>query len=472
MPKIYPYDCRVALPILVLLVSVLADAVEPATHAEAALQAGGASIVITPPVGSWQQGAGVTKKGERILDELEANALYLSDDKTPLLVLSCDLVGLDLETVTPIREAIAKATGVPPRQVIITCTHNHSGPSLLKTNFYMPVDEAYIAALAPKLVEVSREAVAAAKTAKLGWGKGRAQIGYNRRVCWEDGTHTMHGDTKRPDFAGLEGPDDPDHLALFAVDMEGKPLVVVYNNTSHPTNFYGAGLFSADYPGAARANLREELGAIPVLYLNGAQGDINMANLLEAEQEAPEDRMARIGKVLAEETLRLYHAAEFHDTVRLGHEVVDLSLEVRLPESAALEEANKVVARMEAGEQIAGMPGILAFGTVHLQEKYGDHPTDTMPVHAIRIGDVALVTQPCELYCQFGIDIKRRSPTPLTAVVGLADGYCGYCPTIAGILGGGYSGQPISWTRLEPYAGYKLVEAAGPMLNRLWRDDK
>jgi hypothetical protein len=121
---------------------------------------------------------------------------------------------------------------------------------------------------------------------------------------------------------------------------------------------------------------------------------------------------------------------------------------------------------------ILGMPGILAFGTVHLQETYGANPVDTMPVHALRIGDVALLTQPCELYCQFGIDIKRRSPTPLTAVVGLADGYCGYCPTIAGILGGGYSGQPISWTRLEPYAGYKLVEAAGPMLNRLWRTTK
>ena len=434
------------------------------------IQAGASSITITPPVGSWQQGAGVTRKGERILDELEANALYLGDGATPLLLLSCDLVGLELATVKPIREAIAAATGVPSRQVIVTCTHNHSGPSLLKTNFYMPVDDAYIAALGPKLVQVAGEAVAAARPAKLGWGKGRAQIGYNRRVCWEDGSHTMHGDTQRPDFAGLEGPDDPDHLAIFAVDAGGKPIAVVYNNTSHPTNFYGAGLFSSDYPGAAREILRRELGAIPVLYLNGAQGDINMANLLEAETEAPEARMARIGKVLADETLRLYRAAAFHERVTLGHEVKDLELQVRLPEAAVLESAKQVVARMAAGEVINGMPGILAFGAVYLQEKYGEHPVDTMPVHALRIGDVALVTQPCELYCQFGLDIKRRSPTPLTAVVGLADGYCGYCPTIAGILGGGYSGQPISWTRLEPYAGYKLVEAAGPMLNRLWRE--
>jgi len=112
---------------------------------------------------------------------------------------------------------------------------------------------------------------------------------------------------------------------------------------------------------------------------------------------------------------------------------------------------------------------IMAFGTLHLQDVFGKNPVDTLPVHTIRIGDVALVTQPCELYCQFGLDIKRRSPAPLTAVVGLADGFCGYCPTIYGILGGGYSGATISWTRLEPYAGYRIVETAGQMLNRLWR---
>lgn len=454
-----------------LLSLLLIAALVPLARA-APLQAGGASIVITPPVGSWQQGAGVTKKGEYIRDELEANALYLSDGTLDLLFLSCDLVGLELATITPIREAIARETGVPPRQIIITCTHNHSGPSLIKTNFYMPVDDVYITSLVEKLVAVSRDAVDAARPAKLGWGKGQAQIGYNRRVCWEDGSHTMHGDTKRPDFAGLEGPDDPEHLALFAMDGEGAPIAVVYNNTSHPTNFYGAGLFSADYPGEARALLRAELGAIPVLYFNGAQGDINMDNLLDDIVEEPEARLKRIGRMLAEETLRLYRAATFHEEVPLAHEFTDLPLAVRLPDAAALKEARTVVDRMAAGEMISGMPGILAFGTVHLQERFGDNPTDTMPIHAVRLGEVALLTQPCELYCQFGLDIKRRSPTPFTAVVGLADGYCGYCPTIAGVLGGGYSGQPISWTRLEPYAGYKLVEAAGPMLNRLWRTAK
>lgn len=434
------------------------------------LHIGAATTIITPPVGSWQQGAGVAKKGEYVRDELEANVLYLSDGKTPLLLLSCDLVGLTLPDVIPLREAISEATDVPPRQVIITCTHTHSGPSLLKTNYHMPVDQDYLDSLKPKLVAVCTDAVNNARPGKLGWAMGEAQIGYNRRVCWEDGTHTMHGDTKRADFAGLEGPDDPAHLALFAADADEKPVAVLYHNTSHPTNFYAAGLFSSDYPDETRKLLREALGTIPVLYLNGAQGDINMNNLLESQKEDREDRLKRIGRMLAEETLRLYKDVEYHDRVQLGHEVEDLKIAVRLPDAEVIAEARAVLTRVDGGENITGMDLILPFGTVHLQETYGDNPVDTLPVHAIRIGDVALVTQPCELYCQFGLDIKRRSPAPLTAVVGLADGYGGYCPTIAGVLGGGYSGQPISWTRLEPFAGYRIVEAAGPMLNRLWRE--
>ncbi len=434
------------------------------------IHVGAATTIITPPLGSWQQGAGAAKKGEYIRDELEANVLYLSDGKTPLLIFSCDLVGLNLSDVIPIRETISAATEVPPRQVLITCTHTHSGPSLLKTNYHMPVDQAYIDALGPKLVKVARDAVENARPGKLGWGTGEAQIGYNRRVCWEDGTHSMHGNTQRNDFAGLEGPDDPAHLALFAVDRTDKPVAVLYHNTSHPTNFYAAGLFSADYPDEARKIIRAKLGDIPVLYLNGAQGDISMNDMMKPSKEARETRLKRLGQLLAEETLRLYGEATFHAAVPLGHEVEDLKIAVRLPEPEAVSAAREVLARVDAGENITGMNLILPFGTVHLQETYGENPVDTLPVHALRIGDVALVTQPCELYCQFGLDIKRRSPALHTAVVGLADGYCGYCPTIAGVLGGGYSGQPISWTRLEPFAGYRIVEAAGPMLNRLWRE--
>jgi len=440
-----------------------------ANNALPPLRIGAATRVINPPVGAYVQGAGHARRATEIRDNLEANGLYLSDGKTQILLVSCDLAVLDSSRVAEMREAMSKATGIPPRNVLVTCTHTHGGPSVLRTNYLMPVDHAYLDRLQAWLAELSKEAVQSARSGKIGWGKGTAQIGFNRRLCWADGSHTMHGDATRKDFAGLEGPDDPQHLALFAADANGKLIAVLYHNTTHPTLFYAAGVFSADFPGEARNILRKELGDVPMLYLNGAQGDIAMQDMLHPRRESREQKLSRIGHMVADETLRLYKSVAYHDHPELAHTYEDLKVNVRLPKPERLVEARKTLARIDAGENIRGMQMIMAFGAVHLQELFGENPVDTLPVHAVRIGDVALITQPCELYCQFALDIKRRSPAPITAVVGLADGFSGYCPTIYGILGGGYSGKPLSWTRLEPYAGYRIVETAGRMLNSLWR---
>jgi len=461
MKQVYSFS----LVIFTLVTSAFANEPRP-------LQIGAASKVINNRLGSWVQGAGVPRTATKQRDDLEANGLYLTDGKTKLLLVSCDLVGLNSAHVAAMREAMGAASGMAPRDIIITCTHTHGGPSLVKTNYLMPIDLAYVSRLKGWLVELAKQAVRSARPGKLGWGKGKAQIGFNRRLCWADGTHTMHGNASRKDFAGLEGPNDPQHLAIFAADSNGKLIAVLHHNTTHPTVFYAAGIYSADFPGEARKILRKQLGDIPVLYLNGAQGDIAIQNMLHRRKESREAMLGRIAGMVAGETLRLYKNVVYHDHPVLAHTYEDLKVKVRLPQPDRLAESRKILARIDAGEKIRGMKMIMAFGAVHLQKMYGKNPVDTLPVHAIRIGDVALVTQPCELYCQFGLDIKRRSPAPITAVVGLADGYCGYCPTIYGILGGGYSGRPIYWTRLEPNAGYRIVESAGRMLSPLWRNTR
>jgi hypothetical protein len=336
----------------------------------------------------------------------------------------------------------------------------------------MPVDHAYLDLLQGWLVELARQAVQSARPARIGWGKGSAPIGFNRRLCWADGTHTMHGDPSRGDVSGLEGPDDPQHLAIFAADISGKLIAVMHHNTTHPTIFYAAGIYSADFLSGAHEILRKELGEVPVLYLNGAQGDIAIDDMLHRRSESREENLQRVARMIADETLRLYKNITYHDHPVLAHLHEDLKVEVRLPDSERLVESRNVLARIDARENISGMQMIMAFGAVHPQQVYGKNPVDTLPVHAVRIGDVALVTQPCELYCQFGLDIKRRSSAPITVAVGLADGCGGYCPTIYGILGGGYSGQPIYWTHLQLNAGYLIVESAGRMLNTLWRNDR
>ncbi|MEX2568184.1 MAG: hypothetical protein WD431_19705 [Cyclobacteriaceae bacterium] len=433
------------------------------------LKIGAATKIITPELGSWVQGAGVPRKASAIRDDLEANGIYFSKGELQLLLVSCDVAGIEPDLAVQLREAMAVASGIPPRNILISATHTHGGPSLLKTNYLMPLDTAYKDKLVPWMVELAREAVDSAQPGKIGWAEGEVQIGYNRRLTWADGTHSMHGDATREDFTGLEGPDDPQHLALFAADLKGNLLSVLYHNTTHPTIHYADGIFSADFPGEVRKTLRQEFGGnLPVLFLNGAQGDISMDNMLDRKSESDEEKIRKISDLVVRETMRLFENLKYETNPVLEHDYYDLKVKVRLPETESLIASREVLKRIDDGEDIRGMEMIMAFGAVHLQDTFGENPFDILPVHAVRIGDLAMVTQPCELFSQFGLDIKRRSPGNSTIVVGMTDGYNGYCPTVYGLLGGGYSGAPISWTRLDKDAGYKIVEISSILLNKLW----
>jgi hypothetical protein len=431
------------------------------------IETGAATCDITNELGTTIQGATVGGVAKSVRDPLEANALYLSQDGTSVLLVSCDIGGLEPQWTIAAREAIALACNMPVRSVIIGCTHS-GGPSVIPTNYLKAIDEAYLSRLVEWLPDLARRAINASAPAQVRYGQTTARIGYNRRCCWADGTHSMFGDTSRDDFVGLEGPDDPTHTVI-GVETDGAPIAILHANTAHPCTFYGADFYSADYPGAARSYLRAALGDIPVLFFNGAQGDICTQDITVARpKEAVERQLARLAHILAGETLRLLHECQPSPAPELRHTFVDIEIPVRLPLEEELTWAARILSRVDAGEAVKGMDMALAHGTMLLQERFGANPRDTLPVHAIRLGDLAMVSEPCELFCQYGLDLRRRSPAPMTALLGLADGYHGYCPTPAAIRGGGYSGQPLYWTRLPSETGDMIVDAAACLLHDLW----
>lgn len=433
---------------------------------------GAATRVINNEIGSPIQGASVNQTVSHIRDDLEANALLLRSDDEAVLLVGCDLGALLPKYVEGFRRTMAAAADVPERGVIIACSHTHTGPSVLPTSYFKEIDDVYHRRLDGWLGEVAAAAAEDARPARLAWGSGSAKIGYNRRVCWSDGAHTMHRKRGGDEFIGLEGPEDPEQIALFAVDADDELIAILHNNTAHPTTFYGRDFLSADYPGAARNHLREVLGPVPVVFLNGAFGDIanTIQTLEDSRPETAEQRMERQAHLMAGETLRLLHEAVFHEDVALAHRHEDLQLAVRLPDPDAVAESREVLRRADAGEDLPAWEVMTAHGRVLLQDDFGDDPVDTNPVHALRIGDLAIALQPSELFCQFGLEIKRRSPAPLTAIASVADGHTSYCPTTAGILGGGYSGEPLWWTRLETGAGERIVDSACRLLWGIWED--
>ena len=90
--------------------------------------------------------------------------------------------------------------------------------------------------------------------------------------------------------------------------------------------------------------------------------------------------------------------------------------------------------------------------------KLASYPeTTTIPLHIIRIGDICLGTMPCEVFCEIGIDFKRRSPFAKSFLIELAHGYVGYLPTPRQHQLGGYETW-LGTNRLELTASDKLLD--------------
>jgi hypothetical protein len=92
-----------------------------------------------------------------------------------------------------------------------------------------------------------------------------------------------------------------------------------------------------------------------------------------------------------------------------------------------------------------------------------------MELHVIRLGDVAIATNPFELFTEYGIRMKARSPALQTFVIQLA-GPGSYLPTAFAVQGGGYSAI-VQSSKVGPEGGDVLVERTVEQINALWPRD-
>ena len=93
-----------------------------------------------------------------------------------------------------------------------------------------------------------------------------------------------------------------------------------------------------------------------------------------------------------------------------------------------------------------------------------------MELHLIRLGDVAFATNRFELFLDYGIRIKARSPAVQTFLVQLTanDGWDGtYLPSERAIANRGYGGGVYD-NEVGPEGGRVIVEETVKGLHELW----
>src|SRR5687767_13678746 len=146
------------------------------------LRAGVGRSSLTPAIGNWLLGFADRASGcTAIRDELYATALVLDDGARRLVLVSCDLIFVHPRIVKQVREIVEATTNIPGRNVMICCTHTHSGPPGFATEQSAPIDQAYVAYLPFRIAGAVRLACDNLTPARLGQAGGEAAIGINRR---------------------------------------------------------------------------------------------------------------------------------------------------------------------------------------------------------------------------------------------------------------------------------------------------
>ncbi|MCK4590799.1 MAG: neutral/alkaline non-lysosomal ceramidase N-terminal domain-containing protein [Candidatus Latescibacteria bacterium] len=426
------------------------------------MKAGVAKVNITPPVGAELSGyVGRQQPSVGIHDELYASALVLDDGHQRAAIVACDLVGLTRDSVETVRGLISQNTEMPGANVMVCCTHTHSGPATLRLRNCGKIDETWMSVLYQQLAGAVIWAEKNLKEVRAGFGQGTVVVGINRRA------------------ASIQNKDaivDSTLGVLKIEDLNENPVAALLNYPCHGVVLsHENRLVSADFPGAAVRFVERNLPGNPItLYTNGACGDIN-----PYLQGNSFKQVERIGTIVGAESVKIIACTETTPNLDLAVASRNIELPLQKMTKEQIEAQFQHYSHQYYSEGL-DWPYInrkiyeameqWAQETIELLEAGTLPNTVSTEVQVIRIGELYLVAVPGEAFCQIGLAIKKRSPGR-TLVIGYANDVVGYIPTKETFTEGGYEVEEAykyySNLMLAPESAQILVETATNLMNSL-----
>jgi len=491
------------------LLSWAAGAAGPGAPAarQGRLSLGWASADITPPQPAALCGQFERRISRRVNDPLSVTALAIEARDAQGVVdqwvmVTADVVCIrrvDLERV----RALVKpgAPDLDAAKIVLSTTHTHTAPVLvdarepnphpydLMATFVYRVPEQgvtqprdYVDLFAARVAGAVVEAWKNRKPGGVSWALGFAVVGHNRRAVYSSGRSQMYGPTDQPEFDGFESTTDPGVELLYTWDAGGKLTGVAVNLACTSQEVEGADYVSADFWHDARMELRRRHGeGLFILPLCGAAGDQSPHLLFRKQAEATLRK--RKGGLAPRQEIGQRIAAAVNGSLEQArtdirfeapfvHKTLSVPLPVRKVTLQECEAAKKSCAEFEArGLEALESPDYIRWrigknivARYEIQEKT---PVCAAEVHVLRLGDIAFATNPFELYLDYGLRMKARSPAEQTFVVQLACDSLGYLPTERGVAGGHYSAEIMS-NVVGPEGGRRLVEGTVEALKGLW----
>lgn len=455
------------------------------------LEVGTAIMEITPPVGYPRYGyPPVISTG--VKDPLNARALVLKQGDTQGAILVCELLGIPRDLSRIVRERASKATGIPFNHITVSATHSHTSPCIVQ-DFKEFADRessgrlteedknSYFSFLIDNMTQAIINACDNLKQADIISGIGEAPgISFNRRYLMTNGKVLFNPGRLNPKIVSVAGPVDPRvHFVIFR-ELENKTYTA--SLTVFASHYVRGGTdFSADFPFFLQERLKKLFGnQITSIFGLGPCGDVNTVDVTK-KSEASTGEMEYVefvGNKLADAiNSALPQAKKRKPDLKISSKTIHLPLqdyteeelkwskesdEALYPERAFMEKRRKlklsvwgVQPPLEFMRKYEAIPPVVS----------GEPWRLPVEIHVFQLdSETAFVTVPGELFTQFGIDLKERSPYANTMLIELANADIAYLPTIKGFIEGDYEALN---SRLVPGSGEKMIDVAIEMLTEL-----
>ena len=392
-------------------------------------QVGLAKVDITPQDPLWLAGyASRTKASEGAIHPLWAKCLYFEDALgNASVIITVDVVGVAKEFSEQVRSQISQKTSIPLSNILINCSHTHSGPVLdgVLTSIY-PLNQdnqqqiiKYSNWLKEKLVQLTLGAFQDLEPVQLYANNGVSRIQVNRRANQEKDINTLKE---------LKGPNDFAVPTIKVETSSGKLKAVLFGYACHPTVLSGY-QWSGDYAGFAQIELEKLYPGSAALFFQGAGGDQNPLprRTVSLAKQYGKSLAASVERVLEEEMKPL--PASFQSAsaaIELGLTAAPTVSELKEIQKEAgsgyvYEWSTHLISEYEAGRE--------------LLSSYSDYP-----IQVWDFGGQKLISLGGEITIGYAIKLKEKYGDDIF-VMGYTNDVMGYIPTELILDEGGYEGD-------------------------------
>ncbi|MFX0040459.1 MAG: neutral/alkaline non-lysosomal ceramidase N-terminal domain-containing protein [Promethearchaeota archaeon] len=401
----------ILLLVIGLLFFVLPGSVVACGRPQWRLMAGACVLPITPetteegipinPDGSPVFLAGFGDPGDRpasaVHDDIYARCLILNFDGTTMVFVALDLIGYFIDQVDLIRTEIEDEYGIDAENVIIACTHTHSGPDTL--GLWTPpvpipgVNWPYMEFVASQIKECIVQAYQNMKKAYIRFAS--AIVPGLMRNSRDEGRV----------YPNLE--------VMKVQDRRGQTIATMINYAGHPEVLWSDNLeITSDYVGYLCNKIEEELGGVAIFF-NGALGGMITPDV----EEHTFEKAKEIGYELAYATIKALKSRKSY------------SWGVFFPSWKKTFNIEKVVFEVPLENQVfyyVMSMGMLQRGSPWYKPEVGIMGSIMTEVNVITIGKAQMITMPGEVLPSIGYRLREAMTGKYKFQIGLGNDELGY----------------------------------------------